>query len=129
MPRPCGRPKLKPDERLAHSLKFRCNSFDLATIAKQAKACRMDMSEYLRHIALNGKVSIDHGKGLDPAVFTELKRQGVELHRWGNNLNQIAAELHKQRQFPSDSLDHLFDRAANLCSEIEDQLRASLDIE
>jgi len=112
---------------LVHALKFRCNSADLETIAKQAKACRMDMSEYLRHMALKGKVKIDHGRSLDPALFIELKRQGVELRRWGNNINQIAAELHKQRQFSNSSLDHLFERAANLCSEIEDQLRASLD--
>ncbi len=126
-PKKRGRPKLEQDERLAKNVKLRCTESDHATIVRNASKARLSVSDYLRQVGTRGKVQTGSSGGLPAEQFAELQALGVELRRWGNNLNQIAKEIHTERGRPSDEIETVCKRAALVAGDIERLLIAELD--
>jgi hypothetical protein len=65
---------------------IRCSEEERQTIRERAAAARMTQSEYLRTMAVSGRVVMREAKA-DTALIFQLQRVGV-------NLNQIAHTMH-----------------------------------
>ena len=81
-------PNLKKDpmEQKTHFIKVRVNEVQYALLQKAAEAAGMNVSEYVRHQAVYGKVDI-HNHIV--ANFDTLKEIARELSSISNNLNQL----------------------------------------
>lgn len=65
---------------------IRCSEEERQTIRERAAAARMTQSEYLRTMAVSGRIVMKESKA-DTALIFQLQRVGV-------NLNQIAHTMH-----------------------------------
>jgi hypothetical protein len=80
-----ARPKKDDDAKREHIVSLRCTEAEHTALAERAAAVGMTQSEYLRHMAVAGRVVVKHTQ-TDTELTTELRRIGV-------NLNQIARVL------------------------------------
>ena len=83
----------KPANKLIRnkSIKTRVNELEKKKISDDAKAMHLNVSDYIRSVALRKrlstpKLSIEDTEALDKA----LREVKIELNRMGNNINQIA---------------------------------------
>ena len=77
----------KPElQRKTHNMKIRLDDIQYSTIQMLAEETGMNMTEYIRHQAVHGKVDIhDH----IVADFEKLDKLNREFSAIGNNLNQL----------------------------------------
>lgn len=85
MPRPR---KKKPELLNKHLPGARCSEAEFIIIKERANKLGLSVSEYIRRMALNGKVTIKQSQGLGSSF--ELVQQ---LKKIGTNVNQIAKNL------------------------------------
>lgn len=88
-----ARPQKTESDRRTHRLPHvRCTEKEGADIRRNALASGMSVSDYIRFMALKGNVVSANDN--DGEVFDkELVR---ELHRIGNNLNQLTKKFHSK---------------------------------
>lgn len=76
-----GRPRLLPEERRAYSIRPGFNSHEFTILEERAESAGIDLSEFVRRLALNQQF---HSL---PAINRDAL---VQLARIGQNLNQLA---------------------------------------
>src|SRR5688572_1987491 len=90
------RPRIGDDARRTETLAFRLTPAERLQVESAAVAAGLTASEFARKLALRGKVVIEQGRALEPAVFEELRRIGVNLNqatRIANQAGHIPARL------------------------------------
>lgn len=88
-----ARPTKDIQDKLSKSLpSVRCTEADFKAIHSNAKNYGKSVSEYMRHMAVHGKVTIQKSKA-DFELLQELKRSG-------NNLNQLTKLYHSTGSAP-----------------------------
>ena len=86
-----GRPKIPNPKALRINVRLAADEH--STIARKATAAGITMSEYLRRAGLGMTAErrnpprSQEGLPVDPALFHELRRQGVNLHQIVKHLN------------------------------------------
>ena len=85
-----GRPKHIAEAKL-HPFVVRLTDTQHAIIQKYADQLGVSMAEYIRHMAIHGKVEISYHFN---ASLPELQKLTREFSAIGNNLNQIAKYFH-----------------------------------
>lgn len=90
-----ARPKKQPAERRTVSLSCRVTPLERLRIDAAAAQAGLSPSEYIRRQALTGRVSVQEKRTLDPAVFNQIRRIGV-------NLNQLTRLAHKEGKVPPE---------------------------
>lgn len=98
-----GRPKKPDDEHLNARRMVRMSMEDSARVALRAAGAGMTVSAYLRHMALNGKVTVRQERQLDFQTRNELTRIGT-------NLNQMMRHCHETRNPPPAALADTLER-------------------
>lgn len=76
------------EKRDAKTIGVRVNAAELGALEGRAKAARLSLPEYLRHMGLHGRVTVKQTRQLSAEVMRELNRQGVNL----NQLVKLANE-------------------------------------
>ena len=76
------------DKRDAKTIGVRVNAAELTALEDRAKAARLTLPEYLRHMGLKGKITVRQTRQIPAAVMRELNKQGVNL----NQLVKLANE-------------------------------------
>jgi mobilization protein NikA len=100
-----ARPKKQPDERKSVPMSIRFSTSERMRIEQYARDAGLgSASEYVRRQALHGKLVIRQSQSLDPAIFDQLRRLGV-------NLNQLARIANTEGEIPLELV--------RLCSDIE----------
>lgn len=89
-----ARPRKDPAEQRTETLGIRLTPAERLQLDQAASAAGLTPSEYARRLALQGRVAIRQSRALDPAVFEELRRIGV-------NLNQLARVANSSGQVPA----------------------------
>ena len=107
-----ARPKKDAEERRASPLSIRLTDDERAQIEESSIKAGMSASEYVRMLALGGRIVIAERRFLDPAVFDELRRIGV-------NLNQLTKLAHVKENMPP--------ALPRLCADLERFLAKQLD--
>jgi hypothetical protein len=88
-----ARPTKQPAERRTVSLSCRVTPAERLRIDTAAAQAGLSPSEYIRRQALTGRVTVQEKRTLDPAVFDQIRRIGV-------NLNQLTRLAHKEGKIP-----------------------------
>jgi hypothetical protein len=91
-----ARPKKNPGELKAEFLAFRLTPAERLQIEEAAREAGMSAAAYARMLTLNRRISIRPHSTLDPAVFDQLRRIGVNLNqltRLANATGTIPPEL------------------------------------
>ena len=99
-----ARPKKATEEARNVFIGVRLRADELAEIDARAERAGMNRSDYVREMALKGRVKVEQNRRLDPATVMELKRIGV-------NLNQLVRKTHIRDELPPGLPD--------LCEQIE----------
>ncbi len=89
-----ARPKKQPAERRTVSLSCRVTLLERLRIDAAAAQAGLSPSEYIRRQALTGRVTVQGKRTLDPALFDQIRRIGV-------NLNQLTRVAHMEGKIPS----------------------------
>ena len=90
-----ARPKKSPAEKFSKQLPpVRCTEGEYATIQARAAQANVTMTEYLRQMALKGKIMVQQSKH-DFAVADQLRRIGV-------NINQQTRIANATGEFPPE---------------------------
>lgn len=117
-----ARPKKeKKDLRTARLPHIRCTEMEHQVIKNNAKASGMSISDYIRFLALNKGEIVTPVANDNHEVLQSLDDALVyELHRIGNNLNQLTKRYHQDRKEPvglqalfpvlENVLNHIFKR-------------------
>lgn len=90
-----ARPKKQPAERRTVSLSCRVTPVERLRIDTAATHAGLSTSEYVRRLALSGRVILKEQRSLDHAAFDQLRRIGV-------NLNQLTRLAHKTGKLPPE---------------------------
>lgn len=104
-----ARPRKHETARQTHWLSARVTADEKARIAARAAQAGLGESEYVRRMALNGKIDIRRESGPGVAVVSELRRIG-------NNINQQTILAHVSGEIPPElkrlwaKLETLLDR-------------------
>lgn len=100
-----ARPKKQPAERKSAPMSIRFSVPERMLIEQHARDAGLgSASEYVRQQALHGQIIIRQSQSLDPAVFDQLRRIGV-------NLNQLTRIANTEGEIPPE--------LNRLCAEIE----------
>ena len=99
-----ARPRKEPTEQKDIVMSFRVSVDERLRIEEKATNSHVSTSDYLRDQALHGKVVVSQQTSLDPALFSELRRMGV-------NLNQLTRLAHTKQAIPA--------QVKRLCETIE----------
>jgi hypothetical protein len=106
------RPKKDTDERRSEALAFRLTPAERLRVEHAAIEAGLSASEYAREQTLKGRIVMEQRIALDPAVFDQLRRIGV-------NLNQLARVANQSKQAPPE--------LARACAAVENFLMRELD--
>lgn len=90
-----ARPKKQPAERRTVSLSCRVTPAERLRIDTAAMHAGLTTSEYIRRLALRGRVVVKEQRALDHAAFDQLRRLGV-------NLNQLTRLAHQTGNIPPE---------------------------
>lgn len=90
------RPRREPEERLACTLQARVSAAEAELIRAAAAKAGVTVSEYVRRMALSGKLEVHAPRG-DVGLTLALNRIGV-------NLNQMARRLNQSERLPVPAL-------------------------
>ena len=88
-----ARPRKDPDELRTETLAFRLTPAERLQIEAAAAEAGLSPSAYARKQAVKGRVIVPAHRTLDPALFDELRRIGV-------NLNQLTRLAHIREEPP-----------------------------
>ena len=92
-----ARPRKEKEKRRTHRLPHvRCTESEGERIRKNALASNMTVSDYLRFMALNGGVLSANDNQAEQASNSFDDKLIWELHRIGNNLNQLTKKFHSK---------------------------------
>ena len=91
--RKTGRPRLIEAERRAYSIRPGFNQYEFEKLEQRAEAAGLDISEFVRRLALNQQFH---------ALPTINRQALVELSKIGVNLNQIARIANKKGEIPNE---------------------------
>ncbi|WP_409562672.1 plasmid mobilization protein [Hyphomicrobium sp. MC8b] len=92
-----ARPKKADTERHSHTLRFTVRPSEYVRIHHGAIRSGLTISQYLRDVVLGRPITITQTRGLDPDLFEELRRVGV-------NLNQAVKYMHTHETVPPELL-------------------------
>jgi hypothetical protein len=106
------RPKKDTEERRSEALAFRLTPAERLRVEQAAIEAGLSASEYARELTLKGRVVMEQRIALDPAVFDQLRRIGV-------NLNQLARVVNQSKRAPPE--------LARACAAVENFLVRELD--
>jgi hypothetical protein len=106
------RPTKVADERRSEALAFRLTPAERLRVEHAAIEAGLSASEYARELTLKGRIIVEQRIALDPAVFDQLRRIGV-------NLNQLARIVNQSKQAPPE--------LARACAAVENFLMRELD--
>ena len=106
------RPKKDTDDRRSEALAFRLTPAERLRVEHAAIAAGLSASEYARELTLKGRVVMEQRLALDPAVFDQLRRIGV-------NLNQLARVANQSKHAPPE--------LARACAAVEKFLMREMD--
>jgi hypothetical protein len=90
-----ARPRKEATDRLRALLRSRCSAEDLAAVRSRASRAGLTVSEYVRDVAVRGRVVVRQQPGPDLVLAGELRRIG-------NNINQQMALAHATGEIPVD---------------------------
>lgn len=90
-----ARPRKGRSESLTETLRCRMRPVEYFRVRRAAVRANMSLSEYARHMLLTGSVTVTERPGIDPALFDQLRRIGI-------NLNQAVHRLHATGEIPDD---------------------------
>lgn len=89
-----ARPRKSQNETYTRYIGIRAREDELAQIEHYAQTAGLPRAEYIRRMALKGKIKLIERPGVfNDEEFAEIKRQG-------NNLNQIAMLAHSTGRIP-----------------------------
>ena len=74
------------------------------------------LSEYIRRMALHGKIEVRQSRAMDGETLDQLRRLGV-------NLNQMTRQFHETGQRPPSELEPLLKKLSAL---VDEQIRLAL---
>ena len=106
------RPRKDTDDRRSEALAFRLTPAERLQVEHAAIAAGLSASEYARELTLKGRIVMEKRIALDPAVFDQLRRIGV-------NLNQLARIANQSQQVPAG--------LTRACAAVEQFLLRELD--
>jgi hypothetical protein len=90
-----ARPRKGRDDQLSEMLRCRLRPAEYLRIRQAAQQANMSVSDYVRRMLLTGTVVIKKTRTLDPEVFDQLRRIGI-------NLNQAVHKLHATGLIPPE---------------------------
>ena len=93
-----ARPRTPEEQQLRKQRNFRLSAADDTRLMERAAAARMSVSDFLRDLAVNGRVVVQEPAGLDFESLNTLKRLGVNLNqltRVANAAGEIPPELER----------------------------------
>jgi hypothetical protein len=90
-----ARPTKGRDDQLSEMLRCRLRPAEYLRIRQAAQAAGLTLSDYVRRMLLRGEVTIRQYRSLDPDVYDQLRRIGI-------NLNQAVHKLHATGQIPPE---------------------------
>jgi hypothetical protein len=90
-----ARPRKGRDDQLSEMLRCRLRAAEYLRIRKAAQQANMSVSDYTRRMLLSGTVVVKKTRTLDPAVYDQLRRIGI-------NLNQAVHKLHATGMIPAE---------------------------
>jgi hypothetical protein len=90
-----ARPRKGRDDQLSEMLRCRLRPAEYLRIRQAAQRANMSVSDYVRRMLLTGNVVIRKTRTLDPEVFDQLRRIGI-------NLNQAVHKLHATGLIPPE---------------------------
>jgi hypothetical protein len=105
-----ARPEKDPEEQRGKPIAFRPTDSERMEIQQKADMADMTLSEYVRTQALHGQVLVTEYRRLDPAVFDELKRIGV-------NVNQHIRKAHVEGRQPDPDVMRLYAKIERIIDE------------
>jgi len=110
-----ARPRKENPDRKSRVLRSRATESEFAAASAKAAKAGLDISEYIRRMALHGRVE---ARRTDPVSFELI----TELKRVGNNLNQIAYHANIHDGEISPELNHTLAELAGLFDKIAERL-------
>lgn len=90
-----ARPRKGRDDQHSETLRCRLRPAEYLRIRQAAQQANMSVSDYVRRMLFTGTVVIKKTRTLDPAVYDELRRIGI-------NLNQAVHKLHATGLIPPE---------------------------
>ena len=104
-------------ENRARLIRVRVSEEEHRTITTRAERTHcFSLSEYVRRMALHGKIEVRQSRELDGETLDQLRRLGV-------NLNQMTRQFHETGQRPPPELEPLLEK---LGAFVDEQIRRSL---
>lgn len=105
-----ARPTKDESERRTSQIMLTLTLEEADRLKKRAELAREPVAVFTRRAALQSRVTVKRGRGLDPDAFAELNRIGV-------NLNQIAKAANRGRAPYADELETLLERINTILDE------------
>lgn len=90
-----ARPPKGREDQLSEMLRCRMRPAEYLRIRRAAHKANMSLSDYSRRMLLSGTVTVPQTQTLDPEVFDQLRRIGI-------NLNQAVRKLHSTGRIPPE---------------------------
>lgn len=82
-----ARPRKGRDDQLSEMLRCRLRPDEYLRIRQSAQKANMSVSDYTRRMLLSGTVVVKRTRNLDPAVYDQLRRIGINLNQAVHKLN------------------------------------------
>lgn len=113
-----ARPQKKETDRRTHRLPhIRCTEKEGAAIRRNALASGMSVSDYIRFVALKGSTA-----SVNDNTKNDFDNELIgQLHRVGNNLNQLTKRYHRDGKEPQ-GLQRLFPVLEQLLTHVFKQI-------
>jgi hypothetical protein len=90
-----ARPRKDRDDQFSEMLRCRLRPAEYLRIRQAAQKANMSLSDYVRRMLLSGTVIVRKTRTLDPEVYDQLRRIGI-------NLNQAVHKLHATGLIPPE---------------------------
>ncbi|MGH6837487.1 MAG: plasmid mobilization protein [Methylocella sp.] len=90
-----ARPPIGRDDQLSEMLRCRLRPAEYLRVQRDAQKSGMTLSDYSRRMLLSGTVTVRQTQTLDPEVFDQLRRIGI-------NLNQAVRKLNATGRIPPE---------------------------
>jgi hypothetical protein len=107
-----GRPKKIDQEKLSKRLPApRCTETELSIVQKRAEKAGLHISEYMRRMAIDGKLTIrNNTTSVSFSAIQELKKQGLNLNQMVKNMHIFSCVEQKALLQLKEKLDRIYDK-------------------
>lgn len=109
-----ARPTKDDATKLSQSLPpVRCTEAEKQEIKQKAAQAGLSLTEYIRKMVLHGKITIRQHKSVDPEVFFQIRKLGINLNQQTKKLNATGAlplELKQLWQKLNAVLDQILEK-------------------